>query len=160
MTLLLLCSNTVSAFDAWDVEEPVVKVDIQAKPGQWTLLAFWALDCAPCEQQKPRLSQFNQRYSQLNVFGIVIDGREQALAIQKRLQNNPVSFDTAVVDLDVFAKQYQKEFGRKFLATPTYVLYSPTGETLSIYTGSLNFSHLSRVIEQPLTTKPDTSLLR
>lgn len=157
---LSLMSSYVLAFDAWDIADPERTISAQAKPGQWTLLAFWALDCVLCEQQKPRLSQFNQRFDQLSVLGISIDGRQQIDAIRNRLQEKPVSYPNTVVDYPAFADQYRAEFGEKFLVTPTYLLYSPTGEVLAIRMGSLNFTRLARIIGTQTSKAPDASLHR
>lgn len=159
-TLMLVTGYPAFAFDAWNVTEPTVKISTHPEQGKWTLIAFWALDCALCEQQKPRLSQFNQRYSQLTVLGVAIDGREEILDIQKRLHEMPVTFDNSVVDYGVFVQQFQETYGQKFIATPTYILITPVGETHAIHTGALNFTELSRIIEKRPSTNLDASILR
>jgi len=158
--LLCLITTKTLAFDVWTISEPSRKMSSEATPGQWRMLAFWALDCVLCEQQKPRLSQFNQRYDQLSVLGIAIDGRQHLAAIKKRLQDKPVSFPNAVVDYPTFAAQFHAQFGQKFLVTPTYLLYSPTGDDMTIHTGTLDFTRLASIIKTPVTRSPDASQLR
>ena len=134
------------AFDSWKVSDPKESVSFEPTKGVWNLVAVWALDCIPCEQQKPALSQFHSRYNELTVTGVSIDGISQLDAIKKRLANKPVAFDNYVANHETFKKQFINNYGKNFLVTPTYVLYSPDGLIAGIQEGPIDFNNLISII--------------
>ena len=162
-TFVLVLSFTLPSFasniDVWTLQKSKSSIDDNLIPGKWNLVAVWALDCIACEAQKPKLSSFHRRFDHLNVLGVSIDGKSQIKGVIDRLESKPVSFDNLVVEYDQFASAFSLEFGTSFLATPTYLLYSPVGDLEGVHIGPISFSELKKIIE-PRKSTVSTDIMR
>lgn len=130
------------------------------KPGKWNLLTVWALDCAICEKQKPALSHFHEKFPQLEVTGLSIDGLAQIDAVRQRLLEKPVSFANHLIDYRELARHFNKEFRTPFIGTPTYIFYSPEGKLLEVHAGPMDFTKLQKILNSNSTNKPAVDLMR
>lgn len=128
--ILLVVGPNANAFLVSDFSGNRVEVDDFVGEGRWTLLMLWQLDCVPCEEHKPAVEAFHQKYesSKAHVIGLVIDGHEYMPQIKSFYDANPTAFPSLVVFGDVFHEQILEETGKQFPVAPGYILYSPNGE--------------------------------
>lgn len=117
--------------------------------GRWTIVMLWQLDCIPCEEQKPFIEAFHDKYksSSAHVVGLVIDGHEYMSQIKAFVDKKPTAFPSHVVFGDVFQEQIMDETGKAFPAAPGYIIYSPDGELDQAINSRVNINDLIGYVE-------------
>jgi len=152
-TILVLSSFfftlPANAFLVSDFQGNRVEVNDYIGDGLWTVVMLWQLDCIPCEQQKPQVEAFHNRYksSSAHVVGLVIDGHESMAQIQEFVDKKPTAFPSYVVFGDVFPDQIEKETGKIFPAAPGYIVYAPNGELKMAINRQININELISYLE-------------
>ncbi len=116
--------------------------------GKWSVVMIWATNCPICAQQKPILSDFHNRHKDTDaeVIGIALDGRRGVADVQSYWRKHKVTFPTFIGESQVVAVNYAQIAEENFLGTPTYVLFSPTGELAAINPGPLTDGALDKFI--------------
>ncbi|ASJ74395.1 Thiol-disulfide oxidoreductase ResA [Granulosicoccus antarcticus IMCC3135] len=153
---LLFGAGLAQSFQLQDMESSRVNLNDYVGDGRWTLVMFWSTDCIPCEQQKPMIEAFHHDHqaSDARVVGIALDGMEAEAEIQKLIDRHNPSYPNLVVFTDVFHRQYKELTGKDFRATPTYLLYDPSGNLAGARTGMIERAALEAVVAGPVA---DTS---
>lgn len=151
--LIVLFSTPSHGIDAWSIQDTDKRHSITPVQNQWTLVSLWALDCIVCEQQKPALSQFNTRYPNIDIVGVSLDGRANVDLVRQRLAEKPVSFKNAITDLASFEPQYRSQFGKQYIGTPTYILYSPDRKLKGVHVGPIDLNNLIKLVNTDLGTE-------
>lgn len=132
IAVLLLCAvlTPAHAFLVTDFDGGRIETDDFIGNGRWTVVMLWQLNCVPCEQQKPAVEAFHNKYkaSKAHVVGLVMDGHEYIPQIKQFLDKKPTAFPSLVVFGDVFKDQIKSETGKHFPAAPGYIVYTPEGE--------------------------------
>ncbi|MFK8075643.1 MAG: TlpA family protein disulfide reductase [Granulosicoccus sp.] len=146
--ILLLSIGGVSAFQLQALDKTRVNLLDYVGDGRWTLVMFWSTDCIPCEEQKPMIEDFHQTYSASNakVIGIALDGMENYSGIKKLIDFHQPTYPNLVVYTDVFHRQYQELTQKQFRATPTYLLFSPTGQLSGTRVGKIERAMLDSIV--------------
>jgi len=159
---LLSCSISLSAsadsLQAHKVNSQLSPAIVASVPGQWTLVQLWALDCVVCEEQKPSLSALNTDYDELTVLGLSLDGLGNVVDVRERLAGKGFSFDNFIAELDSVRLQLQNSFNKKYIGTPTYILYSPKGEIVAVQAGPIDLQKLPNQLELTKTQVPAPAL--
>lgn len=130
VTLLLLASMQAHAFLVSGFDGERINVQDYVGDGRWTVVMLWQLNCVPCEEQKPAMEAFHNKYksSKAHVLGLVMDGHEYIPQIKQFIDKKPVEFPSLVVFGDVFNEQIMEETGKTFPVAPGYIVYSPDGQ--------------------------------
>jgi len=149
--VLLVLATSAHGFQLHGLNSERVNLNDYVGDGRWTLVMFWSTDCIPCEEQKPMIEAFHQQYhqSKARVVGIALDGMENFAGIDKLIKHHNPSYPNLVVFTDVFGRQYKELTGKKFRATPTYLLFSPDGKLAGSRAGKIELSLLQSVIAEP-----------
>lgn len=145
---MLLGTGLVHAFQLQSMDDSRVELNDYVGGGRWTLVMFWSTDCIPCEQQKPMIEAFHQDHEAVDarVVGIALDGMEARLEIQKLVERHNPSYPNLVVLTDVFHRQFKELTGKDFRATPTYLLFDPSGNLAGTRTGMIERATLEAVV--------------
>lgn len=151
LSIPLLAS--ANKLDVHKVNSQLSPAVVSAVPGQWTLVQLWALDCVVCEEQKPALSKMNEEYNELTVLGLSLDGLGNAVDVKARIAGKQLSFDNYIAELNSVRSQLESSFNSEYVATPTYILFSPTGKIIAVQPGPINLKNLP---EQLKLTKAKT----
>lgn len=148
LVLLLLLATQSHAFQLQSVDGKRVELDDYVGRGLWTLVMFWSTDCVPCEEQKPMIEAFHHDHagSDARVVGVALDGIEMHDEIQRLIDKHQPSYVNLVVYTDVFHRQYKKMTGKDFRATPTYVLYDPSGQLVGVRTGPIERALIESIL--------------
>ena len=152
-------AHSADTFNAWEIDTQRPAGDL-LQPGQWNLVAIWALDCIICEKQKPTLSKFHTSHKRLHVVGVSIDGKSNLQQVRERLKEKPVSFDNYLVEFPTFSLEYQARYKARFFGTPTYILYGPKGEIQGIQAGPLDFVKLDAILKADTHAAPAAGIYR
>ena len=147
---LLMSATSANAFQLQSLTSERVNLNDYIGDGRWTLVMFWSTDCIPCEEQKPMIEAFHQAHSSTNarVVGIALDGMENFPGIKELVDHHQPSYPNLVVFTDVFHRQYKELTGKDFRATPTYLLFSPTGKLSGARAGKIERAMLESVVSQ------------
>ncbi|NND91525.1 MAG: TlpA family protein disulfide reductase [Granulosicoccus sp.] len=148
IVLCVLASGLAQAFQLQDMNADRVDLTDYVGDGRWTLVMFWSTDCIPCEQQKPMLEAFHREHqaSDAHVVGVALDGLEAREAIQQLIERHDPSYPNLVVFTDVFQRQFRELTGKDFRATPTYLLFEPSGTLAGARAGPIDRALIESVI--------------
>jgi len=127
-----------------------VLLNEQVNDGKFTLVMIWSTDCVPCEQQKPMIQAFHDDYSatQANVIGIANDGMEMLDRISELLDKHTPNYPNFVASPKTFYSDFEIATGKKFRATPTYIMYDPDGNVAGVAAGPITRELLDKVVAQ------------
>ena len=116
--------------------------------GKYTLVMIWSTDCVACEEQKPMIQAFHQDYSQTKatVVGIANDGMGLLNDIKKLINKNNPDYPNFVASPDTFFSEFEIATGKKFRATPTYIMYDPTGKIIGVAVGQISREQLDQIV--------------
>jgi len=134
--------STACQVSARDLNQ--IPQQITPQKGEWLLIQAWTLDCAVCERQKPELSELNASYNNFRVVNLSLDGLGNLGAIQSRVSQKQYTMRNYVAELDSFRSIMSECFGKTYLGTPTYILYSPNSEVMAVRTGPFNLKALPK----------------
>ena len=145
---MLLGTGLVHAFQLQSMDASRVDLNDYVGGGRWTLVMFWSTDCIPCEQQKPMIEAFHHDHEAVDarVVGIALDGMEAREEIEKLVERHNPSYPNLVVFTDVFHRQFKELTGKDFRATPTYLLFDPSGNLAGTRTGMIERAALEAVV--------------
>ena len=145
---MLLGTGLVQAFQLQSMDASRVDLNDYVGGGRWTLVMFWSTDCIPCEQQKPMIEAFHHDHEAVDarVVGVALDGMEARAEIQKLVERHNPSYPNLVVFTDVFHRQFKELTGKDFRATPTYLLFDPSGKLAGARTGMIERAALEAVV--------------
>lgn len=149
IVLMLSVSAPVNAFLVTDFDGGRINVKDHMIEGQWTLIMLWQLDCVPCEEHKPYIEAFHEKYTdtKASVVGLVIDGHDYMPLIKKFVAKKPTRFPSLVVFSDVFQQQITEETGKPFHFAPGYILYTPNGEIKAAINHRVDIEQLMPYLE-------------
>lgn len=145
---LSVSAFNVSAFNLQKRSAETINFDQLVGDGRWTLVMLWAIDCVPCEQQKPMIDAFHTRHvdTKARVIGVALDGIDMIDGINKVIRRTPTRFPTYIANPADFYDAYRIRTNEAFRATPTYLLFDPTGTYAGTHVGSITRDALERVI--------------
>lgn len=160
-TLVFLAALAVGSSTAWagsDAPFPDM-VTIDGEPvtteadvgiGKWQLVMIWATDCHVCTLMKPKISAFHDAHKDIDaeVYGVALDGPDNLAAVQAYMVKHKVTFPTYIGDINLIAANYEINAKTPLRGTPTYLLFSPTGELKAIDFGMLDVAAIERFMER------------
>ena len=148
--LALVAVAPAGAFELQRLDAVRANLEDFVGEGRWTLVQLWTTDCVPCERQKPMLEAFHRDHHERDarVVGIALDGPKAIEEIERVVERTAPSYVTLVAFDDVFAEQFAALTGRAFRATPTYLLYDPSGAFAGVHTGPIARERVEAVIAQ------------
>lgn len=116
--------------------------------GKYTLVMVWAIDCPLCEAQKPMIQAFHSDYKDTaaNVVGIAIDGIGKIDEINAIIEKSEPTYPNYVAAASTFLDDFEFATGRRFNATPTYILFDPKGYTDAVAVGAITREQLDDAI--------------
>jgi len=118
--------------------------------GKYTLVMIWSTDCAACEEQKPMIQAFHKDYSDTtaNVIGIANDGISLLDEIRELIEKNEPTYPNYVASPETFFSEFEIATGKKFRATPTYIMFTPEGDILGVAVGQITRDKLDQIVSK------------
>jgi len=118
--------------------------------GKYTLVMIWSTDCVACEEQKPMIQTFHTDYNETkaNVVGIANDGMQLLDKINKLIRKNSPTYPNFVASPKTFFSEFEIATGRKFRATPTYIMFGPDGDILGVAVGKISRESLDKMVSK------------
>ena len=146
--VLTLASIEASAFDLKKRSAQPIDFQSLVGDGRWTLVMLWAIDCIPCEAQKPMIDDFHVSHvdADARVVGVALDGISEISGINEVIARTPTRFPHFVADARGFYSEFKARTGTDFRATPTYLLYDRDGNFAGAHVGPIQRHALEQVI--------------
>jgi peroxiredoxin len=122
-----------------DLEGQPRRLDDYLGGGRWTVVMFWASNCAVCNQEVPAWSLFDERHRQgrVRVLGVSLDGRARLAQAKAFVDRHLVDFPNLVGEPDVVARLFSERGRQPWLGTPSFLLYGPDGQLRARHIGAL-----------------------
>jgi len=115
--------------------------------GKWTLVMIWAHNCPVCNQEAQNISFFHEDHKNRDatVLGVSVDGRAGVALARGFVDRHLIDFPNLIADL---GDDNLHEFGGgDFVGTPTFYVYSPTGELVGKSIGPISIPALEELIK-------------
>jgi len=127
-----------------------ISLNEMVNDGKFTLVMIWSTDCAACEEQKPMIEAFHDDYNstKANVIGIANDGMSLLKEIKKLIKKNEPSYPNFVASPETFFSEFEIATGKKFRATPTYIMYDPQGQVMGVAVGQITREKLDQIVSK------------
>jgi len=153
LLLALLTSLSTAIADSGDiqlqsVDQQDVSLNEVVNDGKYTLVMIWSTDCVACEEQKPMIQAFHKdNYDkQANVVGIANDGMDMLAEINELLDKNEPTYPNYIASPETFFSEFEIATGKKFRATPTYIMFNPKGQVMGVAVGQISREKLDQII--------------
>lgn len=120
--------------------------------GKWTVVAIWAHDCPVCNADIDEIAFFHDAHHRTNatVLGVSIDGWAQRKKAQHFIDLHGLGFPNLIAEPN--PAQLAKFGGGSFYGTPTFYVYSPTGELKGRHVGAVTQEELEDFINSSGST--------
>lgn len=131
----------------------------------WTLVMLWAHDCVPCERQKPMIEKFytDSFKRGVSVVGVSTDPASLRAKAEQVYRSTRTSFDNYYYQGSDFSSEFTAYTGQRFLGTPTYMLYDPSGTLKGVHTGAVTRNMLDQQFKPMLKDRvftPSVDIMR
>ena len=132
-----LVSAEIKGFQDFDGKSQ--KVENYLGKGKWTIVMMWASDCHICNREAHQYVDFHMIHSDTDatVLGISLDGESRKKEAEKFIKKHSVDFPNLIAEPEPVSSFYQKLTGQFFSGTPTFLIYSPTGELKAAQAGAV-----------------------
>lgn len=112
--------------------------------GEWVVVNFWASDCSICNRDAAELVGFQaaNHDSGIRVLGISIDSWDKIDKARAYVTRNHLNYPSLVTDQRTAARLYYLAAQGKFVGTPSFLLYSPTGQVIAKQFGTVSRDQL------------------
>lgn len=68
------------------------EIDFNHLEGQWVVINYWALWCAPCREEIPELNQLDQQNDVVRVLGVDFDDIESEQELRRQIELLGIEF--------------------------------------------------------------------
>ena len=115
------------------------KVENYLGKGKWTIVMMWASDCHICNREAHQYVDFHMIHSDTDatVLGVSLDGESRKKEAEKFIKKHSVDFPNLIAEPETVSRFYQELTGQYFAGTPTFLIYSPTGELKAAQAGAV-----------------------
>lgn len=138
---LLFLSSQVSAEikGFQDFSGKPQKIENYLGKGKWTVVMMWASDCHVCNHEAHEYVDFHMVHSDTDaiVLGISLDGESRKKEAEKFIKKHSIDFPNLIAEPETVGSFYQEMTGQYFAGTPTFLIYSPTGELKAAQAGAV-----------------------
>ena len=122
-----------------DFEGKPGSIENYAGKGKWLVVMLWASDCHVCNQEVHQYVAFQKKHADKDavMLGISLDGNEKKNDARDFLKRHKVNFPSLIGEPEVVADTYQNLTGAQWVGTPTFMVYTPTGELIGAQVGAI-----------------------
>lgn len=143
LALMLVATASMSA----DIGSGILKgfdgtfhtLDEYTGKGQWTVVMLWASDCHACNAEAKQYVKFHEAHKgkDARILGVSLDGMEKKAEAEKFVQRHNVTFPNLIEEPQKVAQLYTNLTGQSWVGTPSFLVYSPTGELRAAQVGAV-----------------------
>ncbi|MFV2060084.1 MAG: TlpA family protein disulfide reductase [Gammaproteobacteria bacterium] len=118
--------------------------------GKWLIVMIWASDCHICNIEVKNYITFHNKHKDVDatILGISVDGWEFKANAEKFIKKHKVNFPNLIAAPIVVDHLYELQTGKNLYGTPSFLVYSPTGELKAEQTGAVPTSLIEEFIKK------------
>lgn len=107
--------------------------------GKWTVVMMWASDCHACNAEAKQYVKFHKAHKDKDaeILGVSLDGVDKKGEALKFIQRHDVSFPNLIDEPQKVEQLYTSLTGQPWVGTPTFLVYSPSGELRAAQVGAV-----------------------
>jgi peroxiredoxin len=123
--------------------------------GKWTVVMMWASDCQVCNAEAKQYVKFHEAHKNKDarILGVSLDGQSKKAEARKFIERHGVTFPNLIDEPEKVANLYSGLTGQPWIGTPTFLVYSPTGELLATQVGAVSTEIIESFIEKESAQK-------
>ncbi len=147
-------NNLISTFETentlFDFSNKAVRFGDYIKSEQWTVVMLWASNCHVCTVEVHQFVKLHEAFSDKNirVLGISVEGIEKTEAAQDFVNIHNVNFPNLIAETDFITTVFEQYTKQDWLGTPTFLVFSPSGQLMAQRSGMLAPELIVSFIEQ------------
>jgi len=150
--LLVVSSSAILAdqVELTDLNGQTKSISDFAGKGKWLVVMLWASDCQVCNREVHNYVDFHRAHQakDAQVLGISLDGNDNRQAAKDFVNRHHVNFDNLIGDPQAIALMYQLRTGDDWVGTPSFMVFTPSGELLGAQAGAVPVSVIESFIER------------
>ncbi len=137
--LMLLAIQPVQASSLGELGTDAGALDEYTGKGKWLVVMLWASDCHVCNDEVEQYNAFHQKHHDKDavVLGVSLDGKSGQGDAESFLQRHQVKFNNLLGEPGQVASLYSQETGSRWIGTPSFLVYSPTGKLMARQAGAV-----------------------
>lgn len=122
-----------------DMDGKVRSLDEYTGQGKWTVVMMWAHDCHVCNKEAHAYTDFHNRHKDKDaiIVGISMDGKKHLQQAKAFVSRHKLSFDNLWGEPQVIAQDFEQLTGVEWFGTPTFLVFSPSGELMAQQVGAV-----------------------
>lgn len=126
--------NILKGFDG-----SVHSLDEYTGQGKWTIVMLWASDCHACNAEAEQYVKFHRAHKSKDaiILGISLDGQLKKTEAENFIKRHRVDFENLISEPENVEQMYTGLTGQPWVGTPTFLLYSPSGELRAAQVGAV-----------------------
>ena len=107
--------------------------------GKWTVVMLWASDCHVCNAEAKQYVKFHQAHkdNDATILGVSLDGMMKIAEANAFIARHKVPFPNLIEEPEKVEKLYASLSGQRWFGTPSFLIYSPTGELRAAQAGAV-----------------------
>jgi thiol-disulfide isomerase/thioredoxin len=127
-----------------------VPLSVYFEPGKWTMVMMWTTYCGICRSQYPAVSAFHDKHKDTDakVVGISLDGYAEVAKVRDYITSKPMTFISAIAEVDAIRAAYKALTEDAFTGTPTYLMFDPDGALVATVPGTITIEDVERFIAE------------
>ena len=139
VALMLIVGPAYGSTFMKDFDGGIHSLDEFTGQGKWAIVMIWASDCHACNQEAKEYVKFNKAHKDKDAYilGISADGREKKAEAVDFIKRHGVDFMNLIDEPEDVAILYSGLTGQPFVGTPSFLLFSPTGELRAAQVGAV-----------------------
>lgn len=120
--------------------------------GRWLVVMIWASDCHVCNSEVYQYVDFHDMHHDRDaeVVGISLDGQAGRSDAAAFLERHSVSFPSLIGEPEQVARLYTELTGDRFVGTPSFLVFAPSGELRARQAGAVPTSIIEQFIRQQI----------
>ena len=141
-----LLSSATHAGGLQDFSGTPQSLDDYSGDGRWLVVMIWASDCHICNNEAASYVRFHeqQRGGRATVLGISMDGPAGQADAEAFITRHRVSFPNLIGDPGEVAALYSELTGRRWIGTPSFLVYAPDGSLSAQQVGAVPVELIER----------------
>ncbi len=126
--------------------------------GKWTVVMLWASDCHACNAEAKQYVKFHKAHKDKDatILGVSLDGAEKKAEAKQFIKRHGVTFPNLIDEPEKVAQLYTGLTGQPWVGTPTFLIYSPSGELRAAQVGAVPTQIIESFIAKETAAKAAT----
>lgn len=122
--------------------------DVRGK-GKWLIVMIWRNDCHVCNKEVAQYMSFHAKNKKdlATVVGISVDGPKGKKKAMSFIKRHKVNFPNLLVNQNIFSSLYKAISGKKFLGTPTIMIFARNGQFMGQQPGAIPSAIIEKFVK-------------